>query len=81
MPESLFSSKKRSYGSASKQLEQLEEEQAKEAKQMMPMNPVVRDLGIDRHIGYKEISPAQAEEKDLTEMTIDEIIARSKKKK
>ena len=70
---------KRHY-TAAQQLRVLDEEYAKEA-QMVPMNPAVRDLGIDKHIGYKEISPAQAEERDLTEMSIDEIIARSKKKK
>ena len=75
MPES-------KYRIGKKQLDELEQEQAGTP---IPMNPVPRDLGMDKHIGYKEISPSQASksevEKPLDEMTIEEIIERSKRKK
>ena len=45
---------------AKEQLRILEEEQAQEAQQMIPMNPVVRDLGMDKHINYEDISPTEA---------------------
>ena len=80
MPKSPYTEKKKSYGygSVSDQMKDVETPGA-------PIEPVMRDMGIDKHIGYQEISPNQASksevEKPLDEMTIDEIIARSKKKK
>jgi len=41
---------------AREQLEQLEKER-KEEEAIMAAPPVVRDLGIDKHINYEEIKP------------------------
>lgn len=49
---------KKYYSASERALIEMEKQQ--EMESMIPMNPVVRDLGMDKHINYEEISPTEA---------------------